>query len=119
MKKQDLVDSIPLAILLVAIFYTLITTSTTNIVISTKHYIGFLLVSISTILFFINRKLSEILIGVTIFIGLFGLAAFLPTIYSISIAGLKLQSFPLIIIFITVMIIYYKYKDDTNSNLQS
>lgn len=119
MKKQDLVDSIPLVIFFVAIIYTLIIISTTNTILLTKHYFGFLFVGISIVLFFINRKLSEIVIGMTVFVGLFGLVAFLPTIHSISIIGLKLQLFPLIMIVIIGMIIFNKYEDKSSSNLQS
>ena len=110
MKKQDLIDAIPLVTLLVAIIYCLIIVNTTNTIISTKHYLAFILVGLSVILFFTNRKYYELIIGMITLAGVFGFIHFLPAIYSISIVGINFQSFPLFTFILLLIITYNKYK---------
>lgn len=109
-KKE--VSFVTLLILLLATIYTYSVIFSTNIVLLNKHLIATLLLFVSSVSYFKNRQIGEGITVITLLLATFGLCAFLPNIFSISIVGLKFQVFPLIVLIIHIIIIFNKYSDD-------
>jgi hypothetical protein len=81
-KKTDL---LPLVILFVSAIYLLYTYFDGQILFMWKHIIGFIMLALTTIVFFTNHKLGVLCLGLTILLGLFGLLSFSPGIETTSI----------------------------------
>lgn len=115
MKTKDFKEFLPLLIALITILYSIIKVITSDIIFTTPHYIGFFLICISVISFFINRKIYEYIMGGTFTIGVLGLIAFTPSIFSINILGIKFQPYSLVLLLIFLFILKDKY-DSKNTN---
>jgi len=105
MKKEI----IPLLILILISIYCIIIVSTTNTLYSSNNYIGHLLVLVSAISFFINKRVYKYIITGTLILGILGFLNFTPTIYSINFLGITFHPLPLII-----LIIHYYLTKTTN-----
>ena len=83
LKKR--LDYIPLLILAICAFYTLWVYFDEHVQIKWQHILGFCMIVISGIIFFINHKLGVLLLGLTIIIGLVGLISLNPGITTATI----------------------------------
>ncbi len=83
MKRQKIRELIPLGLIVVALIYTAITVLTTDIILTYQHWIAYGLTTIVLVTFFLNRKISNIILGLTIILGLLNVIAFTPTIMTI------------------------------------
>lgn len=84
---KNLLDFIPLIIL---IGYTIVlfwTVAKTDIIFSTEHYIGIILLLITTVFFFFKHRLGVLLLGVTLLLGLFKIVAYTAAITFHSFGG--------------------------------
>jgi hypothetical protein len=88
MKRQNIKDLIPLGLIVVALVYTAIVVSTTNIVLTHQHWIAYGLTLIVIVTYFLSKKISNIILGLTIILGLLNVIAFTPTIMIIG-GGMK------------------------------
>jgi hypothetical protein len=75
---------LPLIILILSIFNEIYVVSTTDIMFGSKHYLGFLLVGISTITAFAKKSLGIYSIGLTLLVGTLNIIAFTPAIEAYS-----------------------------------
>jgi len=92
LKKK--VDLIPLVILFVSAVYLLWNFFDGSMLLMWKHVAGFIMLGITTIIFFMNHKLGVLCLGLTIIIGIFGLLSFSPAV-SITIIGKVIDDTPL------------------------
>jgi hypothetical protein len=83
MKKKA--DYLALVILYITAFYLLWAFFDGQILFMWKHYVGFLMIVITTVLFFKNHKIGVLSLGFTILLGLFGILSFSPAINTITI----------------------------------
>lgn len=91
MKGQKIKELIPLGLIVVALIYTAITVFTTDIILTHQHWIAYGLTLVVLVTLFINRKFSNIILGLTIILGLLNLVAFTPTIMTIG-GGLRFNA---------------------------
>ncbi|MCW3466434.1 hypothetical protein [Chitinophaga nivalis] len=90
----------PLAILIIALGYSIYTISTTNITLGNKHYWGVFWVLASIVATVFNAKIGKIVTFITLFLGAFNLIAFTPVIefysfgFSLNKVGLDLKVQP-------------------------
>lgn len=101
MKKKDLIQFIPLAILSLLAIYSIIQVGTTNYIFSAQQYVGITLLSVSILLFFANRRIYKYIFGFTLILGMFGLVGFSTTIVRMQIFWIPIQItlLPIIAIF--------------------
>jgi len=92
MKKQKIKELIPLGLIIAALVYTTIVVLTTNTILTYHHWIAYGLTSIVLVTFLINNKLSNIILGLTLVLGLINVVAFTPTITTIG-AGFSFAAF--------------------------
>ena len=76
-------DFIPLIILFITALYLVYSYFTSDILFIWKHYVGFCMLSITTLLFLKNHKLGILSLGITLILGLFSLLSFSPAITTI------------------------------------
>jgi len=88
MKGQKFKELIPLGLIVLALGYTAIVVLTTDAALTHQHWIAYGLTSIVLVTGFLNRRISNIVLGVTIILGLLNVVAFTPTIMTIG-GGLK------------------------------
>jgi len=110
MKKKDIKELTPLFILIITVIYSFLKVTTSNVLYTGRHYIGFLLISISIICFFLNRRIYEYLIAITLTIGTINLISFTPTTFSINIMGIQIQPYSLCLLIILILILKNKYE---------
>jgi hypothetical protein len=91
MKGQKIRELIPLGLIVVALIYTAITVLTTDIILTHQHWIANGLTAIVLVTFFFNKKISNIILGLTIILGLLNVIAFTPTIMIVG-GGLRLNA---------------------------
>lgn len=91
MKGQKIKELIPPGLIVVALIYTAITVLTTDIVLTHQHWIAYGLTLVVLVTFFLNRKTSNIILGLTIILGLLNIVAFTPTIMTIG-GGLRFNA---------------------------
>jgi hypothetical protein len=75
---------IPLLILLVTVIYEIYTVVTTDIIFGNKHYLGFLLLTISAVAFFFRKDIGIYFTGITLILGTLNFVGFTPAIESYS-----------------------------------
>jgi hypothetical protein len=92
MTGREIKELIPLGLIVVALIYTAITVLTTDIILTHQHWIAYGLTLVVLITFFLNKKVSNIVLGVTIILGLLDIVAFTPTIMTIG-GGLRFNAF--------------------------
>src|SRR5688572_1329030 len=83
MKGQKIKELIPLGLIVISLMYTAITVLTTDIVLTHQHWIAYGLTWVVLVTFFLNKKISNIILGLTIILGLLNIIAFTPTIMTI------------------------------------
>lgn len=88
MKGQRIKELIPLGLIVIALIYTAIVVMTTDIILTHQHWIAYGLTLIVLITYFLNKKISNIILGLTIILGLLNAVAFTPTIMTIG-GGLR------------------------------
>ena len=112
MNFRRILQYIPLAILIIAIGYSIYTTLTTNILLVDKHYWGIFFVLASLAAIVLGPKIGKIITFVTLLFGTLNLIAFTPVIeaysfgFSLNKAGLdlKVQPFSLWIFLLFIII---------------
>ena len=98
---KQLKEFLPLGYLLIIMIHTLITINFSDYSIGIKQYIGFSLLGISTILFFVNRKFYKYVIGLSLLI-----ATIIPISFSYITYGLTLIIFQIYLIPLGGLFIY-------------
>lgn len=83
MKGQRIKELIPLALVVIALVYTAIVVLTTDTALTYQHWTAYGLRSIVLVTYFLDQKLSNIILGLTIILGLLNVVAFTPTIMTI------------------------------------
>ncbi|NCI48992.1 hypothetical protein GWC95_03605 [Sediminibacterium roseum] len=83
MKKKA--DYLPLFILYVTAMYLLYAFFDGRILFMWKHYVGFVMIVATTLIFLKNHKIGVLSLGLTVLLGLFGLLSFSPAINTITI----------------------------------
>ena len=78
--KEHIKQLIPLGLVVIALVYTAIIVLTSNVALTYQHWIAYGLISIVLALYFLNRRLSKIVFGLTLFLGLINILAFTPSI---------------------------------------
>src|SRR5688572_16308192 len=91
MKGQKIKELIPLGLVVIALIYTTITVLTTDIVLTHQHWIAYGLTSVVLVTYFLNKIISNIILGLTITLGLLNVLAFTPTIMTIG-GGLRFNA---------------------------
>jgi hypothetical protein len=91
MKGQKIKELVPLGLIGLALIYTAITVLTTDIVLTHQHWIAYGLTLVVLVTFFLNKKISNIILGLTIILGLLNIVAFTPTIMTIG-GGLRFNA---------------------------
>lgn len=91
MKRQKIKELIPLALVVIALVYTTITVLTTDTVLTHQHWIAYGLTFVVLVTYFLNKKISNIILGLTIILGLLNVLAFTPTIMTIG-GGLRFNA---------------------------
>lgn len=91
MKGRKIKEIIPLGLIVVALIYTAITVLTTDILLTHQHWIAYGLTLVILVTFFFNKKISDIILGLTIILGLLNIVAFTPTVMTIG-GGLRFNA---------------------------
>jgi hypothetical protein len=91
MKGQKIRELVPLGLIVLALIYTAITVLTTDIVLTHQHWIAYGLTLVVLVTFFLNKKISNIVLGMTIILGLLNIVAFTPSIMTIG-GGLRFNA---------------------------
>lgn len=91
MKGQKIKELIPLGLVVLALVYTTITVLTTDTVLTHQHWIAYGLTFVVLLTYFLNKKISNIILGLTIILGLLNVLAFTPTIMIIG-GGLRFNA---------------------------
>ena len=78
-------DWFPLLILIVSAFYTVWIYFEDHVLLKWQHFVGFFMIVVTALMFFIRHKLGILLLGLTIILGLFGFISLSPGITSTSI----------------------------------
>jgi hypothetical protein len=79
-KIRTYLSYLPLLILLVSAAILIWTISSSDIVLTWKHYIGLVLLAIATVLFFIRHLYGVLLTAVILLLGLIGILSYSPAI---------------------------------------
>ncbi|RKN81052.1 hypothetical protein [Ulvibacterium marinum] len=107
MKNKDIVPLIISIILMLVSFGKVLTS---NYVLNQSHYIGMGCLIISTLLYFLNKRIYIYVFGLTLFGGLIGLLDFFYTTFKIGFAGIGVNP-----IFIALLILFFVFgKDEMN-----
>ena len=88
MKSQKIKELIPLGLVVIALVYTAIVVMTTDIILTHQHWIAYGLTLIILVTYFLNQKISNVILGLTIILGLLNVLAFTPAIMIIG-GGLR------------------------------
>ena len=113
MDKQKIKELIPLGLIVVALIYTAIVVMTSSIVLTRQHWSAYGLTSVVLVTYFVSKRISNIVLGLTIILGLLNIVAFTPTIVMIG-GGLKfialdaelMLGIQLFSLFVFVMFVY-------------
>ena len=88
MNGQRIKELIPLGLIVAALTYTAIIVMSTNIILTHQHWIAYGLISIVLVTYFLHKRISDVILGLTIILGLLNVVAFTPTIMTIG-GGLR------------------------------
>jgi len=91
MKGQKIKELIPLGLIVAALIYTAITVLTTDTILTHQHWIAYGLTLLVLVTLFLNKKISNIILGLTIILGLLNIVAFTPTVMTIG-GGLRFNA---------------------------
>lgn len=91
MKKEDLIEFIPIGMLTLISLYSIIKVTTTDYIFNGQQYIGLTLLGVSLILFFTNRRTYKYIFGITILFGLFNLIGFTTSIVTMNFLFIPIQ----------------------------
>ena len=91
MNGQRIKELIPLGLVVGGLIYTAVVVLTTDIILTYQHWIAYGLTLIVLAMFFLNKKVSNIILGLTIILGLLNVIAFTPTITTIG-GGLRFNA---------------------------
>lgn len=91
MKGQQIKELIPLGLIVGALVYTTIVVLTSDMVLTHQHWIAYGLTGVVLVTYFLKPDLSNIILGLTIVLGLLNVVAFTPTIMTIG-GGLRFNA---------------------------
>lgn len=91
MKGQKIKELIPLGLVVGGLIYTSIIVLTTDTVLTHQHWIAYSLTFVVLLTYFVKRKISNVILGLTIILGLLNVVAFTPTIVTIG-GGLRFNA---------------------------
>jgi hypothetical protein len=99
-------DIIPLIIAIVLMIGSIITTFLTDYILNVQQYIGFVLIVLSTIIYFKRKELYFHIFGTTLIMGTLGLTDFFVMTFGIRIGIFQIN--PLILIILIIFLIQNK-----------
>ncbi len=108
------INILPLAISILLVLVSIGIIMTSQYIFDTKHYIGIACLTLSTILYFVNKKLYVIFFTLTLTLGLLGLLDFYVTTYRIGFAGSGINP-----IFLGLIILLFVVSKEQMSGLNS
>lgn len=115
MKKQDLIEFIPLGLLSTFSIFSIIKVLTTDYIFNPHQFVGLTLLGISFLLFFLHRRTYRYLFGITLLLGTFNLIGFTAAITTI-----KFLSIPIQILIVPILLIFtWINKEKIESKLKS
>lgn len=88
MDGKKIKELIPIGLVVVALIYTAIVVLTTDMVLTHQHWFAYGLTAVVLVVYFFNRKVSNIILGLTVILGLLNVVAFTPTVMTIG-GGLR------------------------------
>jgi hypothetical protein len=101
MSSQKVKELIPLVLIIGALIYTALTVLMTETILTGKHLLAYGLTSVVAVTYFLNRKISTILLGLTLILGLSNVLSFIPIKVTfgagIAEAVIELQFYSLIV----------------------
>ncbi|SHG54783.1 hypothetical protein SAMN04488109_0770 [Chryseolinea serpens] len=80
MNGQKIKELFPLGLIVAALIYTAMIVLTTNVILTRQHRMAYGLTAIVLVTYFLNKRISNIILGVTLVLGLLNIVAFTPTI---------------------------------------
>ena len=83
MDKEKIKKLIPLGLIVGGLIYTTIRTLTSDIALTQGHWIAFGLTFVTLLTYFVNTKVSNVILGITLVLGLLNLITFTPTTMTI------------------------------------
>jgi hypothetical protein len=89
--KRELKELIPLGLIVAALIYTAIAVLTTTTILTHQHWLAYGLTSAILVTFFINKKISNFILGITLILGLLNIVSFTPTTITIG-GGLRFNA---------------------------
>ena len=91
MKGQKINELIPLGLVVGGLIYTGIIVLTTDTALTHQHWIAYSLTFVVLLTYFVKRKISNVILGLTIILGLLNVVAFTPTILTVG-GGLRFNA---------------------------
>ena len=91
MKRQKIKELIPLGLVVGGLIYTAIIVLTTDTALTHQHWIAYALTFVVLLTYFVKRKISNVILGLTISLGLLNIVAFTPTIMTVG-GGLRFNA---------------------------
>ena len=82
MELKKMFKYLPVAILIIAMIYSIYVAASTNVMLTKKHYIGFSLLLVSVMFYFFNTRIAQVIMLTILILGTFDLVAFTPSITS-------------------------------------
>jgi hypothetical protein len=107
MNTKQIKEFLPLGVLSLIGFASIIQVLLTNYIFDYRQYIGLSLLMVCGIFFFTNKKLYRYFLGITLILGTFNLIAFSTYIFAFFLIFFPLQILPFVV-FILYLIIYRK-----------
>ncbi|NBW38998.1 MAG: hypothetical protein EBR30_29075 [Cytophagia bacterium] len=89
MNKEKIKKLIPLGLVVGGMVYTTIRTATSDVALTQGHWFAYVLTAIILLTYFINKKISNVILGIALVLGLLNLIKFTPTTITFG-GGLKL-----------------------------
>ena len=102
--KKDFREFIPIGILDLIGILSIIQVITTDYIFTFREYIGLPLLLVSTIIFFLNRKIYKYLTVMILIVGLTGVISFTAARIYVGISIIEVQLIPLIVLVIFIYI---------------
>ncbi|MDJ1469353.1 hypothetical protein QNI19_14420 [Cytophagaceae bacterium DM2B3-1] len=97
MSKKQIIKLLPLIILVLTALILVITLITTNMVFQKEHIIGLVLLSIIIVIQYIKTQIGYQVTGILLFLGIFSVISFIPSVVYIQLGFLHIEPFNLTI----------------------
>ena len=109
-------DFVALFISILLTLTTVIMVSVTDYTIETRHYIGFLVLSLCSFFYWKNKKVYRYLFAIATLAGLFQFIDFFYITFEITIIGIKFN--PLFFVLILIFLLLENYEEELGGNAE-